>query len=418
MIASDLNIPGYTEYDFSSKPSIDSNKIDGHNKIILLASNVLSDDHIFCNGLHQNIINFYKMFESMGYCPLMMYDEKPDPQKIKNYISHYKYVLPETIIESSLSIYALLEIGMTIPSSVRQYLNTFGTKIIKVSLGNTLNIDIEISTKLSEVDFTHNIGGNYNLLLTSPHYKQNLDYIAGINNTSFTKSKIAPYVWDSTILNIAIKLLNENKNISNSLEWGGKKNILQHLEPWQQRDIVIMEPNLGFQKCFYVPLMIAAAFSRKVPEWKGNIVIYNMQSTFRNSNFEKNIFPLLGFESSRLKIKGRYSIVDIMKNNQNGIFIHHQVNNEYNYMFFELMSRGFPILHNVNLWKEYGYYYSVWDEDEKDNNDVCPFKQLYRIFHEHEYNIEKYNAQFAKLSWSHSIYNPDIQSKWNELIEE
>ena len=383
-------------------------------KIILLTSPSMTDDMIFCNGLSQNILNFYRMFEAMGYIPLILFDEKPAPEKTKDFIQSYRFVLPETVMKSEIPIYALLEVGMTIQPEFRQFLKDFGTKIMKIFLGNILNIDVEISTRMSDVNFPHHITGHYQLLLSSPHYNQNIKYAAAISHTPFDKSIVAPYVWSKKIL---------NKSLAQKLTtttWDAAKT-------WQERDIVIMEPNLGFQKCFYVPLLIAAAFARKHgATWKGKIRVYNFQNVMRNSNFVQNIAPLLQIPSDRLELFGRFSIADIMAANRGAVFIHHQVNNEFNYMFFELLSQDFPVLHNCQGWQKYGYYYTTdsataaaatQTQASHQALAATPTQILYKVLREHQQNLEIYRSHYENLAWSHSIYNPQIHETWDEIIK-
>ena len=46
-------------------------------KIVLLATAAINDGNVFCNGLFQNVYILYKMFDSMGYCPILIVNEKP-----------------------------------------------------------------------------------------------------------------------------------------------------------------------------------------------------------------------------------------------------------------------------------------------------------------------------------------------------
>ncbi len=45
--------------------------------IILLATATITDDNIFSNGLFQNIYFFYKMFDAMGWIPILLVNSKP-----------------------------------------------------------------------------------------------------------------------------------------------------------------------------------------------------------------------------------------------------------------------------------------------------------------------------------------------------
>jgi hypothetical protein len=179
---------------------------------------------------------------------------------------------------------------------------------------------------------------------------------------------------------------------------------------WQNRDIIICEPNLGFQKCFYIPLLLAANFARNNKEWKGNIKIYNTHNFTKTPYFEKNILPLLKIPIERIQLFLRFTIHQILESNPGAIIIGHQINNEYNYMTLEFMSKNFPILHNADGWKNYGYYYNTtsWQDS---------LKTLEYAIKSHQTNINVYKSHFETLKWTHSPYNPKIQSAWDAILK-
>jgi len=364
-------------------------------KIVLLATNVIHDDVLFSNGLFQNILNLYDLFDSIQYVPIILYDKKPDADKIKLITKHYRYILPETVIKSEIPIYCVIEIGMTCQEEFRKYLCDFGTRFLKLYLGNVLNIDIEVSTRMPECHFIHHVSGTYDGIYTSPHYNQNREYTAILNGSQLKDSKIAPYVWSDQIFS--------KFSAGKSITWDTSMD-------WQNRDIIICEPNLGFQKCFYIPLLLAAEFARKNKDWKGVIKIYNAHNLSKTNNFEKNILPLLRIPEERIQYFLRFTIFDILEQNSGAIFIGHQINNEYNYMTLELMSKNFPVLHNATGWKNYGYYYdtSKWS---------LSLEILDETIKNHALNTNIYKSHYETLKWTHSPFNPVIQSQWDEILQ-
>lgn len=340
------------------------------------------------------------MFESIQYVPIILYDKKPDQAKSYLITKNYRYLLPETVIKSEIPIYCIIEAGMTCQQEFRKYLCDFGTRFLKLYLGNVLNIDIEVSTRMPECHFIHHVSGTYDGLYSSPHYNQNREYTAVLNGVPINQSFIAPYIWSDQILT---KFSKQDTPQSKEITWDMAKD-------WRLRDIVICEPNLGFQKCFYVPLLLAANFARKNPTWKGSIKIYNSHNLSKTPNFEQNILPLLQIPVERIQTFLRFTIMDIMKDNTGAIFIAHQVNNEYNYMTLELMSKNFPILHNAEGWKNYGYYYdtSSW---------LKALETLDYSMKSHQLNLNNYRTHFETLKWTHSPHNPIIQSQWSDILK-
>jgi hypothetical protein len=74
------------------------------------------------------------------------------------------------------------------------------------------------------------------------------------------------------------------------------------------------------------------------------------------------------------------------------------------------MYAGYPVLHNCDAWKEYGYYYP-------NVNTILGAKQLHEAVLYHGERFEAYKSHIKALLWRHSIYNPDIQKAWKELLE-
>ena len=113
-------------------------------KIVLLATAVICEDNLFMNGLFQNVYVFYRMFEAMGWLPLMIVNEKPKSlETIPWYMRDIRLVSIEDIAKNPIPVKLYIEVGMSIDSSLRRFLKMCGAKITKLYLGNILNIDIE-----------------------------------------------------------------------------------------------------------------------------------------------------------------------------------------------------------------------------------------------------------------------------------
>ena len=54
-------------------------------KLVILSTATITDENIHANGLFQNVVVFYRMFESMGYAPILLVHDKP--KNLKNILS-------------------------------------------------------------------------------------------------------------------------------------------------------------------------------------------------------------------------------------------------------------------------------------------------------------------------------------------
>jgi hypothetical protein len=389
-------LPGNTilpseEYETNQATSLD---IPLTRPVIILASNEVNDQTLFINGLTQNIVVLYHLFESMGYFSYLLQHSVQDTEK-KPFIKSYRTITTQDIVMKHLPIHAFIEIGMSLDSVTRGYLRTIGAKIVKLYLGNILNIDIETIQNYSNMFFNHHIVGEIDEIWTSPHYKQHVEYASILNRTPIENSRVVPYVWDSFFMT----------------QYGNKEQF-EWLPPadWRTVDIIIMDPNISFQKCTFYSLLLAEAFYRKYPEWNGTVHVINGDRLKISSNANNNLLPSLSLHrAGRVKLYDRKKIHTILQENRSACFMTHQWNNDYNYMALELFYANYPILHNSEGWSTYGYHYSI-DEWDK------AIETLANAVQHHQENMNIYKTHAARLIWKHSVHNPDIQRRWKELL--
>lgn len=366
-------------------------------KAVILATNDVNDVSLFLNGLTQNILILYDMFESMGYDSYLIQNQTQSSSEKKDFIRRYRTITPKDIIQRPMPIAVLIEIGMSLDSMTRGYLRSVGAKIVKLYLGNIINIDIETIQNCPTVFFHHHMVGEIDEIWTSPHYKQHVDYAAILNQTDISNGRVVPYVWDPCFLN--------HYGSRDTMEW---------IPPasWESMDLVIMDPNISFQKCYFYSLLLAEAFSLAHPEWKGKVIVINGDRINIQARARNEILPTLSLHrKNRIVLHGRKNIHTIMKENRSACFLTHQWNNDFNYMTMELLYCNYPLLHNSEGWGAFGYAYSL--NQWKDAIDT-----LYRALRYHKENLPIYRSHAANLMWKHSIHNPAIQAEWHPHLAE
>lgn len=391
-------LPGNTvlspiEYSDVLLTSLENNK---NRPIIIFASNDVNDETLFLNGLTQNIVVLYDLFESLGYKCYLLQNQVQGVTEKKNFILSYRAISTQDIVREIMPIKALIEIGMSIDAMTRSYLRSIGAKIVKLYLGNILNIDIETIQNYSNMFFNHHIVGELDQIWTSPHYQQHIEYAAVLNCTPIENSRVVPYVWDPCFVT--------NYGKKEEIEWIPPKD-------WTLMDMVVMEPNISFQKYAFYTLLLIEAFSKAHPEWKGKVHVINGDRIKITANAMNNVLSKLSmYQNDRIVLHPRKKIHTILKENRSACFLTHQWNNDYNYMTFELLYSNYPILHNSEGWHNFGYYYSINDWEKS-------IQTLYVALKDHKDNIPIYKTHSSNLIWNHSIHNPIIQSRWRELLD-
>ena len=395
-----MNYPGYTQCDETIVPKsvpfsdLKSSPIQKR-KIILLATAAINDNNIFANGLFQNVFVLYKMFSAMGYCPIMIVNEKPKSlENIPLIIRSCRMMVADEILKQPIPVFAYIEIGMSIDPIVRKFLRMIGAKSYKLYLGNILNIDIETPIFYQQTNFAHHIIGELDEVWVSPHYKMHEEYACYLNHTDpkTQKHTTVPYVWDPCIID------NTTKDLKWRMRTGSEK-----------ETYIITEPNISFQKSSVIPILALERWYQKNKERNFQIVIFNGERLLLTPFFKENIWDTLDLvKDNKITMTGRSDIQKTMEMYPYATFILHQINNEYNYMTLELLHNGYPVLHNSETWKEYGYYYKG-----SDLNDIGKQIDLTQC---HSTNVEIYKSHAQNLIYTHSPYNPNVHAAWNKII--
>ena len=360
---------------------------------VFLTTVRIPDDHIWANGLFQNVYVIYKMLEVAGFEPWLFVDDNSKNQEAN---IHKKFRMTDfkTYSQAPFRIAGYVEMGMSCDPGIRRFFRSMGAKVSKLYLGNILNIDIETVTFYPNVNFSHHVAGELDEIWVSPHYDIHADY-AGAVNGMCGKTRIAPYVWDPMFIEDLGHMYDSTGLITQS-----------------PRLFVMMEPNISFQKNGLIPIMAMEAYYRKFPSRVAQIIAVNGQRFKESPYFQGSVAPNLSIiTDKKLELMPRAHMANAAKAFKNAIIIQHQVNNEYNYSFLEWITMGFPVVHNVKRFKEYGYYY---DEDDFD----AAAEQIEHITQCHDKNVEAYKAHAKQLTWRFSVYNPENAKAWKTLVLE
>jgi len=367
-------------------------------RVILIATASINSGNIFSNGLFQNIYLIYRISEALGWLPIFVVSEKPKSiDDIPKVLHNCRIASLDDIVKQPIPVGVYLEIGMSVDKGTRSFLKMLGARICKLYLGNILNIDIETPTFYFPMSFVHHSVGGHDEIWFSPHYQMHAQYGAALNHIEPGGScqRIAPYIWDPSIL------MDDGRR---QLSW-------RQTKPGEQETIIIMEPNISFQKCSLIPLMIVEAYCRRHPDWNGQVLVINGEKLLQSTYFLPSIYQHLQIvKQDKIKLCGRRDMKDIMVEFPNLVAICHNINNDYNYMTMELLHTGFPLIHNSGSWKDYGYYFNENDIDGA-------ARMLETVFEAHHQRLETYKSHARALAWRHSLYNPDIQKGWKELLE-
>jgi hypothetical protein len=359
-------------------------------KPIFITSHEISDDRIFSNGLYQNIFLFYRFFEIIGYKPYLLIGNVKKLGENYTILKQNRLIDFQSWFSNPFNIFAYIEMGYMCDDNTIGVFKSKGANIYKLNLGNSLTADIEkcIFHKMDAGYHYYNCKTQHTILV-SPHHDIQQEFVSVINS-SYPNVKIAPYIWEPI-------LIHEHYDI---FEWKNTGSF----------SFTIMEPNLSFLKCSFIPIIICEEYYRRNSNYVDGVVAINGNTLTKSKYFTETVLPNLDlYSKKKLHLLNRCDIKTVSKTFKHNIVILHAVNNDYNYMFFEFLYMGFPVIHNYSRLRNFGYYY-------KDNNILEAVNMIDKVIKTHGENLESYKATNRQLIWNFSMYNPDNMKSWENIL--
>lgn len=178
------------------------------------------------------------------------------------------------------------------------------------------------------------------------------------------------HLWSPYFLELAIK---SNEKSAKGWPYQPTKKI---------KPVSVFEPNINVVKTSLVPFLIAAAFYDKRQDSISNIFLYNTLKLVDHPVFKRIVLGTAAGRDRVATAEKRYSFVDAM-GQKGGVVLSHQWENALNYLYYEALYGGFPLVHNSPFLRDVGYYYEGFDVEDG-------VRALERAIFEHDKNLETY----------------------------
>lgn len=286
----------------------------------------------------------------------------------------------------------IIEMSSQVPEDWLEKFRARGGRIAWMRCGNDYVIDIERAM--------YNLppGGlcsakKYDAIWTLPEYEHSCsDYFA---ITTRAPVKIVPHLWTPEFFNKGIATLPAG------LRFG--------YQPGKPRwRVCCFEPNMCMVKTCITPMLVCEEAYRKAPQKFEFIRICNTLKAKENPAFVRFARSLDIVNHGIASFEGRFAIFEYMAHFGDCIVSHHWENGQ-NYLYYEALYGGYPLIHNSEFIRDLGYFYPDFD---------CQAggEALVRAVEVHDTNLEEYKAKAAEFLKTLDIrYQPNIEAYTTEL---
>lgn len=330
---------------------------------------------LYENGLRQNVLFLYQLFAAAPGCRRVHLLNHGDGEFVgwppDLGMDGVPVVRTATVADD---LDAIVIIGASIEADELKALRARGIRVVGYKGGNGAVISLEAITaspvrgdaeRYFDIDC-------YDVLWMTP---QHLHTYAGWCRTLYrVPVEPVPQVWAPTFIdNRAGKL-------------GDRFGYRPAAAGWR---IGIMEPNITVMKTSHMAMLVCEAAWRSEPDAVREVYVSNTAKHREQPHFLSFASALRATKAGVMSFEPRFVSADFLANYYDAVVTHHWQNG-LNYLYYEVLHGGYPLVHNSEFLRDYGYYYPDFAADV--GGEV-----LLAAFHSHDANLAAYRAATAGL---------------------
>ena len=235
----------------------------------------------------------------------------------------------------------LLVIGAAVEPGEMRSLRGRGVRVVGYKGGNAAVISIEaMIARPPRHDAERYFDvGLYDALWMTP---QHMHTYAGWARTVYRAPvHEVPQIWAPTFID----------NRAGAL--GGRFGYQPGRAAWR---VGVMEPNITVMKTSHLAMLACEAAYRRDPAAMEAVLVSNTIQHSDNPHFNSFANALEVVKSGMMSFEARFVSADFLTNHCDAVVTHHWENG-LNYLYYEVLHGGYPLVHNSEWLQGLGYYY-------------------------------------------------------------
>ena len=130
--------------------------------------------------------------------------------------------------------------------------------------------------------------------------------------------------------------------------------------PWR---VGVMDPNATVMKTSHLPMLVCEAAFRSRPDAFAAFYIANGQAHAGNAHFASFTSRLTAAQAGKMTLEPRFVGAQFLADHCDAV-VTHQWENALNYLYWEALHGGYPLIHNSPMLEGLGYRYADFDAED------------------------------------------------------
>ncbi len=343
---------------------------------------------LWANGLSQNIVYLALLLQRLPIVGEVGLICDIQPHAVAN-----GYGLPVWgVMDAAAHCDVVIELGSrSFGAPQIEMLRSHGGKIVSFVAGNVMAFNFEALAhggNSGEQLVQHKFDAAW---LLPQHWHMCHSYCALVGSSNVQQ---IPVLWDPVFLNQTAAL--------------SRKNVFWREPDGGKYTLGCFDPNVNVLKTFHLPLLVTEEAYRRDKSRIEKLLLFSAMRLKDSRHITEMILATDLGKDGRISLEGRHSLVHVMGSHVQGV-VTHQWENNRNYLYYEVLYLGWPLVHNVPSLGEAGYYYEQF-------NPQSGGEVLDEALKGHASQRVKQRDAVREALWSVSVDNPANQDRYSELL--
>lgn len=298
---------------------------------------------LWSNGIHQNIVYLALLFQQLKGVEVRLVSY-PFDQTAEHPISACFKIPTVNDRDEALKLDVIIELGIRLEADFTRPFRDRGGKLVSYMAGNAAVMNFEsvfLEGAAASRGSMLSPDGFDAVWITPQHMHMN----AGIAAMVGGPVEEAPHIWAPVAVEHAMTSLGVNPQFK------------ARPETWS---LATFDPNINVVKSFHMPLLVAEAAHRQTPDMIRRMMLFCTEHLKGRPHFESQVANISLGKAGKVTAEARHGIVAMLGREVDCV-ITHQWENDLNYLYWDTLYLGYPLIHNSSRIFEAGYYYPDFD---------------------------------------------------------
>ncbi len=339
---------------------------------------------IWENGIHQNIAFLAMMLLKSDRIARVLFLNGGDARQIATGLDFGGLDVPlVNPREVTHELDVVIEMGAQLPMDWLRYMKALGKKMVMCFVGNVYSGlgETPIFNQPSGHIFN---GGPYDEVWMLPKDEKTARPL--LSTLMRVPVHALPHIWSPHFVDRRAATLADA-----GIRFGYKPGRTS----WR---LAILEPNISVVKSCHYPMLVADEFYRAQRDGVQHLFVVNAMHMKEHRTFVHFANSLDLVRHHKATFEPRVEVPAFLGEHVDAV-ISHQWENPQNYLYYDALHGGYPLIHNSPMLGGAGYYYPEFDS-------ATGGRVLHQAWREHDANLDAYRARSAALLQRVSIDNP------------